>query len=359
MSDESQKAKDLRAKAAKNQKKVSTDASIAFRCLSKIIHIKGESTEPHEERSPNQIGVDEFRNRYNAFFDDRERTISDSNIRKWVAEGLKPEAEIQPQRQKMNDLTIFLRREFSVQWSHSASEFDYEIINRDKTEGEMVYQMAQAFSFNSGGYDYGKLRSFEGEYVCYRRAWASGFADHIQRSIVKIKFTDYWQMSEIQKTAYGGHKIDETNKGPILPFGSNMYAIIKSKTVLKMIGISSFYPEPGLGIPIELFHGFGQGISGKGPHPGYPFVCSRVGDDQTYAASQNFADFIADENTRSMSEEDWRDAAKFQRSQKPDAATCQDYIPEDAIEDPHAEQCIRILLKMEGQEFQKYPSIRL
>jgi hypothetical protein len=175
-------------------------------------------------------------------------------------------------------------------------------------------------------------------------------------------------MKEIQQSSYGGHRVDEVNSGPILPFGSNYFALIRSldPSVLKMIGISNFYPEPDVSRCVEIFYGHGQGVSGKGPHPGYPFVCSRIDGKQKMndAMPDEAKELIAsfEEQTRTLPEKVWDHVhsmfdpfSNFEKIKKIDPAEDGKLwegfkIPADVFSDKHAPQCIKILRSMEKRK---------
>lgn len=332
---------------------ISTEAKIRFQCLLRIARtthdgkILGAGT-----MTPGVLSSDIHDALEKTKTPGYENTPSGDTLGQWIikAAGNKYSELARLKGIKVELFAEYLRLRHQLLVTQVAKELEFERINREFPEGELAYQMAHAFSADTGGYGYAAVGNFEGTFVCYRRAWASGYADHFQRSRIRIFFDNKWTIEEMQDISLGGHAVDERNTGPILPFGSNFFATMRSDSVFKFLGISGFYPEPGTHKTVQLFFGHGQGISGKGPHPGYPYVCSRIdGRMEIGDKAKEQSEYKHLEETLVMHENAWdRIPTTTDRALLEEGQELSSDLPKNIRDDQHAEQSLRLLRRLEG-----------
>lgn len=339
---------------------VPTEVKLMAKCLAKLVSCTHEGKKVGSGTLSlsvflSQLNKHQYTDHNN---ENQQSSLSENTLRKYIKAGYNDNytSMTSALETTVAGVTRFLKLKYGHEWAVTQSEMDFELIDTSTPKGRLVYGLSQEFSSDSGTQRYGSLQFLNGTFACYRRTWVSGFSDHIQRSLVKVEFDGFWKFSETQIGAFGGHKVDELNHGPILPFGSNFFALIRSRSVLKMLGISNFYPEPESGRNVELFYGYGQGISGKGPHPGYPFVCSRidgashVADDKDQLEARRQFLALVEKQVRSLPERVWDEVhAGFDPFGEGSGIHLANGnpVPTDVLQDRYAPQCIRILRQME------------
>ncbi|MBW4985158.1 hypothetical protein KZZ07_21680 [Mameliella sp. CS4] len=329
-----------------------TEAKIRFQCLLRLANAQvGGKIFGKGEMSPGQLSDEMYNTLKEAKNREYEKSPSGGTLREWIVKAAENNhSELARLKGiKVELFAEYLRLRHQLMVTQVAKELEFERINRASPDGELAYQMARAFSADTGGYGYAAVGNFDGTFACYRRAWAAGYPDHFQRSRIKIYFDTKWTIEEMQDVSLGGHAVDELNKGPILPFGSNFFATMRSEAVLKFLGISGFYPEPGTDRTVQLFFGHGQGMSGKGPHPGYPYVCSRIDGRMVIGdKGKEPSEYEHLEKTLVMHEDVWdRIPTTTDRALLMAGQELTSDLPETIRDDPHAEQSLRLLRRLE------------
>jgi hypothetical protein len=125
------------------------------------------------------------------------------------------------------------------------------------------------------------LQSLVGTYMVYRSAWTSPGSDLYISSVMTFEwvgnglfYTDVQDYLDPATT----HRLDEIDTGVALPFGMNIVLLARGHNhkVLKFSSIYDLYHFPNGLQKVIRFSGNAMAISGKGPHPGFPFAALRV-----------------------------------------------------------------------------------
>ena len=119
-----------------------------------------------------------------------------------------------------------------------------------------------------------KIKSLEGDFVLYRKAWTSPHADTYVSCLLRFtKVGDAVFYSEEQRfhDPVTGVEIDEVDHGVVMPFGMNVILIGRGegKDLLKFFSFHDFSPFPDGVLPTQIMRGNFIAVYNKGPHPGF------------------------------------------------------------------------------------------
>jgi hypothetical protein len=125
-----------------------------------------------------------------------------------------------------------------------------------------------------------KLKSLEGDFVLYRKAWTSPHSDTYVSCLLRFtQVGDAMFYSEEQKfhDTVTGVEIDEVDHGVVLPFGMNVVLIGRgeNKDLLKFFSFHDLSPFPDGVLPTAIMGGNFIAVYNKGPHPGYKAYARR------------------------------------------------------------------------------------
>lgn len=134
---------------------------------------------------------------------------------------------------------------------------------------------------NDGPLTNKKLKSLEGVFHLYRKAWTSPDVETYVRCVLKFEFVgDALFYSEEQKfhDSVADLPVDEVDSGVVLPFSMNVVLLGKGteKDVLKFFSIHDFSAFPDGHQKVHWFAGNFIAVYGKGPHPGFTAYAKRV-----------------------------------------------------------------------------------
>lgn len=119
-----------------------------------------------------------------------------------------------------------------------------------------------------------KLKSLEGDFVLYRKAWTSPKDDTYVSCLLRFtRVGDALFYSEEQRffDTVTGVEIDEVDHGVVMPFGMNVVLIGRgeNKDLMKFFSLHDFSPFPDGVLPTQILQGHFIAVYNKGPHPGY------------------------------------------------------------------------------------------
>lgn len=126
-----------------------------------------------------------------------------------------------------------------------------------------------------------KLKSLEGTFHLYRRAWTSPNVEAYIQCILRFDWVgDALFYTEEQRfhDPISNLPVDEIDQGVVLPFGLNVVLIGKgtSKDLLKFFSVHDFDVIPDGHLKVHAFAGNFIAVYGKGPHPGFKGFAQRV-----------------------------------------------------------------------------------
>lgn len=126
-----------------------------------------------------------------------------------------------------------------------------------------------------------KLKSLEGTFHLYRKAWTSLAHDTYVRCILTFNWIgDALFYTELQQFTDTVAKlpVDETDTGIVIPFGMNVVLLGKgqNKDLLKFFSLHDFTPYPDGHQQVHNLSGNFIAVYSKGPHPGFKAFAQRV-----------------------------------------------------------------------------------
>jgi hypothetical protein len=153
---------------------------------------------------------------------------------------------------------------------HSAHELAPLLENLQRSMGAM-----------DGPLNNRKMKSLEGVYYLYRKAWTSPKSPTYVRSILRFEWVgDALFYSEEQSfyDVVAKQPVDEVDRGLVLPFGMNIILVGKGekKDIMKFFSFHDFAPYPEVGRHVYSMNGNFIAVYSKGPHPGYKAFAQRV-----------------------------------------------------------------------------------
>jgi hypothetical protein len=126
-----------------------------------------------------------------------------------------------------------------------------------------------------------KMKSLEGIYYLYRKAWTSPKSPTYVRCILRFEWVGdalfYFEEQEyfdsITKLP-----VNETDQGLVLPFGMNVVLLGKGqkKDLLKFFSFHDFSPYPDGHQHVYSMSGNFIAVYSKGPHPGFRAFAQRI-----------------------------------------------------------------------------------
>lgn len=136
---------------------------------------------------------------------------------------------------------------------------------------------------NDGPLSNASLRSLEGAFHLYRKAWTSPSSPTYLRCVLRFEWVgDALFYTEEQRftDTVARVPVDEIDQGVVMPYGMNVVLIGRgqSKDLLKFFSIHEFEPFPDGHLHVHAFAGNFIAVYSKGPHPGFRAYAQRVAD---------------------------------------------------------------------------------
>ena len=126
-----------------------------------------------------------------------------------------------------------------------------------------------------------KMKSLEGIYYLYRKAWTSPKSPTYVRCILRFEWVGdalfYFEEQKFFDTV-AKLPVNETDQGLVLPFGMNVVLLGKGqkKDLLKFFSFHDFTPYPDGHQHVYSMNGNFIAVYSKGPHPGYRAFAQRI-----------------------------------------------------------------------------------
>lgn len=153
-------------------------------------------------------------------------------------------------------------------------------VNSAHTLAPLLQSLLEHVGAKDGPLTNNKLRSIEGDYVLYRKAWTSPHSDTYVSCLLRFtRVGDAVFYSEEQKfyDPVTGVEIDEVDHGVVMPFGMNIVLIGRGegKDLLKFFSFHDLSPYPDGVLPTAIMQGNFIAVYNKGPHPGFKAFARR------------------------------------------------------------------------------------
>lgn len=153
-----------------------------------------------------------------------------------------------------------------------------------------------------GPLDNRKLKSLEGTFYLFRKAWTSPYAESYVRCVLRFDWVgDALFYSEEQKFFDTVEKLptDELDNGIVVPFGMNVVLLGRGqdKDLLKFFSFHDFTPYPDGHQHVHRMSGNFIAVYSKGPHPGFGAYARRVEEEEGEPTCAFYAPGELDEET--------------------------------------------------------------
>lgn len=130
-----------------------------------------------------------------------------------------------------------------------------------------------------------KMKSLEGVFHLYRKAWTSPNIEAFIRSVIRINWVGNAMFYTEEQVFYDTIEelpVNETDTGLVFPFGMNIVLLGRGndKDLLKFFSIDEFSTFPDGHQKVHSFAGNFIAVYGKGEHPGYKAYAKRVRADE-------------------------------------------------------------------------------
>lgn len=231
-----------------------------------------------DERLANLIMIDKEAGRVPGFPPDAPARVSRATVQRYRAD------ETDPELAKASPAIAGLIYNFLLQSEVVRSPLSVDrLVRSDHPLSGLMQKMMQQFGASRSQIDLAALTSLEGAFFLYRKAWTSQTVPTFIRTVLTFeRHGDVMTYREAQRyrDSVAQLAVDEAETGFVMPFGSNIVMLGGSERTdgLKFFTAHSFYNAPdGVG-RTETFSGNLIAVYGKGPHPGFPFYATRVGD---------------------------------------------------------------------------------
>lgn len=147
-----------------------------------------------------------------------------------------------------------------------------------------------------------KLKSLEGDFYLYRKAWTSPYADTYVRCVLSFEQVgEAMFYTETQKffDTVEGLPTDEVDEGIVLPFGMNVVLIGRGteKDLMKFFSFHDFTTYPDGHQHVHRMSGNFVAVYSKGPHPGFGAFARRVTEEDGVPTAAFYGPGELDEDT--------------------------------------------------------------
>ena len=137
-----------------------------------------------------------------------------------------------------------------------------------------------------------KLKSLEGTFHLYRKAWTSPAHDTYVRCVLTFNWVGdalFYTERQLFTDSVAKLPIDETDTGIVIPYGMNVVLIGRGndKDLLKFFSLHDFTPYPDGQQKVHNLSGNFIAVYSKGPHPGFRAFAQRVEPEDASTAFYN------------------------------------------------------------------------
>lgn len=145
----------------------------------------------------------------------------------------------------------------------------------------LLESVAKHLGAKRGPLELEDLRSLEGVFHLYRKAWTSPDHDTYIRCVLRFEWVgDALFYTEEQRffDPIAKVPVEESDSGIVLPYGMNVVLLGRGdqKDMLKFFSLHDFFPYPDGVLPVHSIAGNFIAVYSKGPHPGFQAFGKRV-----------------------------------------------------------------------------------
>ncbi len=184
-------------------------------------------------------------------------------------------------------MTIGLLYNFLCQCGELKTDLydDTVIIRSSHPMAPLLESLQRHLKAHGGPLSNQSMRSLEGTFHLYRKAWTSPNAPTYIRSILSFNWSGdalFYKEEQSYFDDVAQLPVNETDHGVVHPFGMNVVLIGKDsqKDLLKFFSIHDLTPYPDGHQQVHAFTGNFIAVYSKGPHPGFRAYALRVDSDE-------------------------------------------------------------------------------
>lgn len=210
-----------------------------------------------------------------------------------------PDSLLNVRTRQMAALYAFLRQSEEFETELSAK---IDSIRSTHSLAPLLDAVQQHMGATDGPLDNRKLKSLEGAFYLFRKAWTSPYAESYVRCVLRFDWVgDALFYSEEQKFFDTVEKLptDELDNGIVVPFGMNVVLLGRGqdKDLLKFFSFHDFTPYPDGHQHVHRMSGNFIAVYSKGPHPGFGAYARRVEEEEGEPTCAFYAPGELDEET--------------------------------------------------------------
>lgn len=129
------------------------------------------------------------------------------------------------------------------------------------------------------------LRSLEGAFYSYRKAWTSPNHETYVRCVLQFDWMGealFYTETQDFYDPFLKVPVKEVDEGVVVPFGMNIVLLghSKEKDLMKFFSMHEIFPFPDGLQAVQTMQGNFIAVYNKGPHPGFKLFAHRVPDDE-------------------------------------------------------------------------------
>lgn len=153
----------------------------------------------------------------------------------------------------------------------------------------LLQSMENHFGARDGPLDNRKLKSLEGTFHLYRKAWTTPASPSYIRCVLRFDWVGDALFYTEEQTFFdpiANLPVDEKDQGIAFPFGMNVVLLGRGqkKDLLKFFSIHDFDTFPDGHLQVHAFTGNFIAVYGKGPHPGFRGYARRTSAEEASTA---------------------------------------------------------------------------
>lgn len=153
----------------------------------------------------------------------------------------------------------------------------------------LLQSMESHFGARDGPLDNRKLKSLEGTFHLYRKAWTTPASPSYIRCVLRFDWVGDALFYTEEQTFFdpiANLPVNEKDQGIAFPFGMNVVLLGRGqkKDLLKFFSIHDFDTFPDGHLQVHAFTGNFIAVYGKGPHPGFRGYARRTSAEEASPA---------------------------------------------------------------------------
>lgn len=153
----------------------------------------------------------------------------------------------------------------------------------------VLEMLEKHFGAQRGPLTIGDLRSLEGTFHLYRKAWTTPSHDTYIRCVLRFEWIGdalFYTEEQSFHDPIAKVPVSETDSGVVMPYGMNVVLLghSESKDLLKFFSLHDFFPYPDGVQPVHTIAGNFIAVYSKGPHPGFRAFAQRVEETEASPA---------------------------------------------------------------------------